>query len=109
MLLTLSAAPARDQSEQMPVGAEMTIHTDDPAEASWHYTGRMVSPRSSHTATLLRNGKVLVAGGADDAGELSSAELYDPVSKTWTATASLSGRRSGHTATLLRSHKVLVA
>ena len=50
-----------------------------------------------HTATLLPNGKVLVAGGTDDTNYppttyLSSAELYDPASGTWTATGRLGHR-----------------
>ena len=44
--------------------------------------------RDNHTATLLPNGKVLVAGGRGG-GFLASAELYDPATGTWTATGSL--------------------
>ena len=63
-----------------------------------------------HTATLLPNGKVLVAGGfIGGSGYLSSAELYDPASGNWTATGSLNNARSYHTATLLPNGKVLVA
>ena len=65
----------------------------------------MVTPRDSHTATLLLDGKVLVAGGG---GDLASAELYDPSSGSWTATGNMNGVRGGHTATLLRDGKVLV-
>ena len=63
---------------------------------------------SSHTATLLPNGKVLVAGGLHGV-RLASAELYDPASGTWTATGSLATARDDHTATLLPNGKVLVA
>jgi large repetitive protein len=68
-------------------------------------TGSLATARSSHTATLLPNGKVLVVGG-DDSG---SCELYDPASGTWAATGSLIVPRSAHTATLLLTGKVLVA
>ena len=54
-------------------------------------------------------GKVLVAGGFNNSGRLSSAELYDPATGTWMATGSLGTARSSHTATLLPSGKVLVA
>ena len=48
-------------------------------------------------ATLLPNGKVLVAGGYDmNFNYLSSAELYDPASGTWTATGSLATARTSH-------------
>src|SRR6476660_7361908 len=72
-------------------------------------TGSLGTPRSSHTATLLPNGKMLVVGGFSDiSGYLASAELYDPASGTWTATGSLTTARSGYTATLLPNGKVLV-
>jgi hypothetical protein len=54
------------------------------------------------TATLLPNGKVLIAGGADSSPALlSSAELYDPASGTWRATGALNTARDFHTVTLL--------
>ena len=71
-------------------------------------TGSLATARV-HTATLLPNGKVLVAGGENAAADLASAELYDPASGTWTTTGSLVNSRSQHTATLLPNGKVLVA
>jgi hypothetical protein len=65
--------------------------------------------RRFHTATRLPNGEVLVAGGYNESGYLTSAELYDPATATWIATGSLSGARASHTATLLPNGKVLVA
>jgi WD40 repeat protein len=71
----------------------------------------MVAGRGGHTANLLPNGRVLVAGG--DAGlglrPISSAELYDPAAQTWASTGSLTTPRNNHTATLLLNGKVLVA
>src|SRR5438067_2238880 len=72
-------------------------------------TGSLGTPRSNHTATLLPNGQVLVAGGEESNGFLTSAELYDPASGTWSATGSLAAARWGHTETLLPNGKVLVA
>src|SRR5206468_4565756 len=73
-------------------------------------TGSLGTARDAHTATLLPNGKVLVAGGSNELdGVLSSAELYDPASGTWTATGSLGTARSRHTVTLLPNGKVLLA
>lgn len=72
--------------------------------------GSMASARGDHTATLLPNGTVLIAGRtpgpADPTG--SSTEIYDPASRTFTATGSLVNGRSNHTATLLPDGKVLV-
>ena len=65
---------------------------------------------SGHTATLLPNGKVLLAGGASaDFGTFSIAELYDPSTDTFTATANMTIARAGHTATLLPDGTVLLA
>ena len=81
-----------------------------PADAPLTFgdTVSLTTARALHTATLLPNGKVLVAGGFNG-GELSSAELYDPASGTWTAIGSLTTARYQHTATLLPNGKVLVA
>jgi hypothetical protein len=75
----------------------------------WTATGSMTEARSQYTATLLPNGKVLVAGGAGTIGPLASAEVYDPSTGSWTATGSMIEARSQHTATLLPNGKVLVA
>ena len=76
-------------------------------EFGWSYTGSLNTPRSSHTATLLRDGKVLVAGGF--AKKSNSAELYDPETGAWSSTGQLNGARSfAHTATLLKDGKVLI-
>jgi hypothetical protein len=72
-------------------------------------TGSVTTARSGHTATLLLNGQVLVAGGYGASGYLASAELYDPASGTWTPTGSLTNGRARHTATLLPNGQVLVA
>ena len=83
----------------------------DPASGTWNGTGSLAVARYDHTATLLPNGKVLVAGGYNDAagGYLSTAELYDPASGAWSATGGLATTRVDHTATLLPNGKVLVA
>ena len=50
----------------------------NPASGTWTATGSLNTRRSNHTATLLPNGKVLVAGGSDSSFNPSaSAELYD--------------------------------
>src|SRR6266480_2125005 len=72
-------------------------------------TGSLATARFAYTATLLPNGKVLVAGGSDSNSILARAELYDPASGTWSATGSLATARAYHTATLLPNGKVLVA
>src|SRR5205807_8010904 len=76
---------------------------------TWTATGSMNFARIVFTATLLTNGKVLVAGGFDGTATLSSAELYDPATGLWTPTGSMTTPRLGHTATLLQDGRVLVA
>jgi hypothetical protein len=72
--------------------------------------GEMNIPRSYHTATLLPNGKVLIAGGRRSfRDELDSAELYDPVLYKFIPTGKMLSARAGHTATLLPGGKVLIA
>jgi hypothetical protein len=85
----------------------------DYAVTPWIATGNLNVPRGAHTATLLPDGRVLVAGGRGISNmgvpvALDSAELYDPATGIWTATGSLTQPRAGHTATLLPSGKVLV-
>src|SRR5260221_14494310 len=73
-----------------------------PARADYFTnTGSLNTARFSHTATLLQNGKVLVAGGTVGTTAFSSAELYDPATGTWTNTGSMNNARANHTATLL--------
>jgi hypothetical protein len=69
----------------------------------------MTASRENHTATLLANGKVLVAGGFSiSSSYLASAELYDPAARAFAATGSMTGGRVDHTATRLGSGLVLI-
>jgi hypothetical protein len=70
----------------------------------------MLEPRSGHSATLLPNGKVLIAGGMRRNQDFyRSAELYDPSTGNFQPTGQMAVARVGHIAVLLRSGKVLVA
>ena len=90
----------------------------DPLPRAWQGAGTrapMSTPRSSHTATLLADGRVLVTGGSTLSGSIAqgytnntSAEVYDPAHNTWSPAAPMQVARAHHTATLLPDGKVLV-
>jgi hypothetical protein len=79
----------------------------NPATGTFSTTGSLNTGRYGHSATLLNNGKVLIAGGTNSTGgALSSAELYDPTTGTFSVTGSVSCA-CGYDATLLPNGTVL--
>ncbi len=73
-------------------------------------TSSMSVARACHSATLLLNGKVLIAAGMLREGHYErSAELFDPATNTFAPTGSLEVGRACHTATLLPNGNVLIA
>ncbi|WP_437591186.1 kelch repeat-containing protein [Sorangium sp. So ce1000] len=93
-------------------GATLELWADAGGEPAlvdpvWALAATMSAARSSHTATLLQDGTVLVAGGTNSA-VLPSAERYNPATNTWSPAGSLSTTRRAHEAVLLNNGKVLV-
>jgi Putative Ig domain/Galactose oxidase, central domain len=81
------------------------------ASGGFEATGNLNTERFYHTATLLSDGRVLVAGGLDQSADfsLASAELYDPALGSWNTTLDLNTARFLHRATLLANGMVLVS
>jgi hypothetical protein len=71
-------------------------------------TGSMATARDFQTATVLKDGTVLVTGGDDGTGPLATAEVYDPAAGTFSPTGSMGATRESHTATLLNDGTALV-
>ena len=81
----------------------------DSVNGVWTVTGTLNQKRSSHTATLLADGRVLVVGGWDEnSNALNTTELYDPATGQWSASGSMNYPRAEHRSTRLQNGKVLV-
>ena len=99
----------------LAVAAALLVGTTTLASADTLFTptpGAMITPRYTHTATRLSNGKVLIAGGQawDEFWNpitLRSTEIYDPSTGTFSSGPNLIARRFSHTATPLQDGRVL--
>lgn len=85
----------------------------DPATGAWTAAASMHEARWGHSAVLLANKKVLVAGGTtvrsgDSVRALRSAETYDPATNAWTTVAAMTDARTGHPAVVLGGGRVLI-
>jgi len=101
-----------DQPEVFDPSATEPVRPSPAADLNRTFlrTADPIQDRVGHTATKLRDGRVLIVGGeAPDGTALSSAEIYDPQSGTFASTGSLHAERLFHTAVLLPDGRVLIA
>ena len=105
-------AAGLDNQLAPPAGPVLsTAELYNPVTGTFSQTGSLSTPRFHHSATLLNNGTVMIAGGDNTggAGATAAAEIYDPSSGTFMATGNLTAARESQTATLLNNGSVLVA
>jgi hypothetical protein len=88
----------------------------DPTTGSLNSAGNMSTARVDHTASLLSDGRVLMAGGnivcisgCNLTNAFATAELYDPATNAFSSTGSMATARVNHTATVLPSGLVVIA
>ncbi|CAF0843424.1 unnamed protein product [Adineta ricciae] len=90
----------------------MTVAITMSPEPNWTTTGIMNVARAYHTASMLANGTILVAGGWSGGLVFGSynkiAELFDPSTGTWTSTGNMKVARGYHTASMLSNGTILV-
>ena len=105
-----SAVEKDDQFHFIPC---TTCELYNPATGTWSETGSIHDKRLDHTATLLKNGLVLVAGGMCIESNkcfipCTTCELYNPATGTWSQTGSIHGMSVYGFTTLLKNGSVLI-
>lgn len=89
--------------------ASYTAEIFDPTARTSTLLPHMHAPRAWHTATLLPDGRVLIAGGFSHGGSLATSEIFDPATNRFLLLKnSMSEGRGAHTATLLEDGRVLM-
>jgi len=99
-------------------GSSTNIPSEQPSEAHANIAMMAVafpqggsslnSARRGHTATRLADGRVLIAGGENDTGQLNGTEIYDPASGTFSVSGNMTAARANHAAIKLNDGRVLI-
>ena len=104
-LVVIGGNTSMDYDESQPTGA---IEIYDYTSNQWSSAGTLSIARQNHTATLLLDGTILVAGGYTGSDVTTSVEIYDPSTQTCRSAAPLILARHDHSAILLDDGRVLV-
>jgi hypothetical protein len=111
---TVDRDPYGEPWVEVDGSATLTVLTQA-APGTFVMTGSMITERGGFTATLLRDGRVLMAGGdnsfitENSKSSPSTAEIYDPLTGAFTATGNLTSSRYGHVAVPLKDGRVFLA
>src|SRR5581483_1200775 len=96
-------------SANVPDPALASAEIYDPAAATWTPVGGLADARSGHSASLLADGRVLIAGGANAGVARASLEIFDPATLRFTAANAVATARKEHAAATLADGRVLLA
>ena len=80
----------------------------DMSTTTWISVPDMAVPREQHTATLMSDGRALIAGGWNGERSLAEVEIFDSDINSWLRIDPLGHPRWGHTATTLLDGRVLI-
>jgi N-acetylneuraminic acid mutarotase len=92
-----------------PAATHKTAEIYDPISSTWSRAGQLAVNRTGHSATVMKDGRVLVVGGGGLDSNLARAEIYDPEFNEWSPAGIMTLARAGHSAALMSDGRVIVA
>jgi len=106
--LLFAGGEPHDPRYQMGVSSTATAEVYEPKSRTFSKVASMHEQRTRHSATLLDDGAVLIAGGMNSNGFLGSADIYDPATRQFRVTGSMTTPRADHGAARLADGRVII-